>query len=217
MATISRPDAWLTKLLHTSKMSVFRGMPSSASTHIVAASSLLILPLAATPYIYQAPYEGQHKVTHHNEQQYWYSKMIMPFWFLNSNTRNACMIFNLSHANYIRCLSTRCLNVSCPSIHYSITWYTYSSIQNATKRTARRLTHTGGKLSFHTDTLVKSKPLSPPGVLWREPVLIIVDGIPDARTTSSSLSASFFSLLFIIACKPPLFLYTDSCTLIKIS
>jgi len=66
----------------------------------------------------------------------------------------------------------------------------------------------GSSILFAYSSLgsVKSKPLSPPGVLWREPVLIIVDGMPDAITTSSSLSASFFSLLFIIACKPPLFL-----------
>ena len=125
------------------------------------------------------------------------------------------MIFNLTQANYRHLSMQYCLNVPC-----SLRYYMTVQLQATTecyKRTARWLTCTGGKLGFHIDTSVKSKPLSPPGVLWREPVLIIVDGMPDARTTSSSLSASFFSLLFIIACKPPLFLQTASCTLIKIS
>jgi hypothetical protein len=59
---------------------------------------------------------------------------------------------------------------------------------------------------FRAETSVKLKPLSPLGGLCRELVLIVVHGMPDATTTSSSLFASFFSLLFIIACKPPLFL-----------
>jgi hypothetical protein len=62
-----------------------------------------------------------------------------------------------------------------------------------------------GKLGFYAETSVKPKPLSPPGVLHRE-VLSIVHEMPDARTTSLSISANFFSLMFIIACKPPLFL-----------
>lgn len=44
--------------LITSKMSVVWGMESRASTQIVAASSLLILPLAAAPYIVQESYES---------------------------------------------------------------------------------------------------------------------------------------------------------------